>query len=420
MTPLLLLGAALAAPPSDPQSWSLDPATTVVLVEDHRVPLVEVRLSFPAGTFSPWLNESHAKEAFELQMYDSQHALRQRADALAATFSPEVDDYSSDLVISCLKDDLPAVRQLTKDVLANKDYDPKELGRQAKGQIVSWAASMKDFDFVLDQAVRRLLYAPEDPRRQKAEKPEPISRDGAALALARDQLVALPGRVIGLAGDLSHAEAAAFSADLLPAAGTAPANLAPVFLPVTAQRPPEQVVHLPALTQTYFALAATDISWSDPDYAATLLSNFVLGGHFFSRLYVALRHEGGETYGARVTRDVGPAAGPLALTTFTRSENTDTTRDKLAGVLKAFHDAGVTSAELDEAKSALQGQRLLRREKPGDILGTWTWEHARGLPPGFKDASVQTASQLTLEQVNAFIQKAYDPATFTMVLLEAK
>jgi zinc protease len=232
--------------------------------------------------------------------------------------------------------------------------------------------------------------------------------------------VALPGRVIGLAGDLTRAEAESFAADLLPAAGTAPANLAPVFFPVTAQRPPEQVVHLPSLTQTYFALAATDISWSDPDYAASLLSNFVLGGHFFSRLYVALRHEGGETYGARVTRDVGHAAGPLALTTFTRSENTAATRDKLAGVLETFHDGGLTQTELDEAKSALAGQGLLRREKPGDILGTWTWEHARGLPPGFKDDSVLAAGQLTLDQVNAFIKKEYDPAAYTMVLLEAK
>ena len=36
----------------------------------------------------------------------------------------------------------------------------------------------------------------------------------------------------------------------------------------------------------------------DPDYPAFMVASHVLGGHFYSRLNVALRHEGGETYGA--------------------------------------------------------------------------------------------------------------------------
>ena len=83
-----------------------------VLVEDHRVLLVELHLSFPAGDFSPWFNQAHAGEAFQLQIYDPEGNLRASADALAAGFTFDVGDYSSDLVVSCLKQDLPAVRAL--------------------------------------------------------------------------------------------------------------------------------------------------------------------------------------------------------------------------------------------------------------------------------------------------------------------
>lgn len=413
-------GAALAAGPADPVSWAADPATTVVLVEDHRVPLVELHLSFPAGTFSPWLLESHAKEAFELQIYDSEGKLRARADSLAAGFSFEVGDYSSDLVVSCLKQDLPAVRQLVMDVLSNKDYDPAELKRAEKGRKVSWDASQKDFDFVIAQAGRRLLFAPGDPRREKNEEPPQISSDVAALASARDQLIALPGRVIGLAGDLSREEADDFAKGLLPAATAAPANLAPAFQPVQTGRPADSAVKLPRLTQVYFAYTREDISWGDPDYPASLIANHVLGGHFYSRLYVTLRHEGGETYGARVTRDTGNSPGPLALTTFTRAENEATTEEKLRGVLKTFHDGGITETELAEAKSALEGRRLAQREAPGDILGTWIWEQNRGLEHGFKEGAVKKAAALSLADINGFITRYYDPTVFTMIKLEAE
>ena len=39
--------------------------TTAALVEDHRAPLVELRIVFPSGTAAPWFREAHAEEAFE-------------------------------------------------------------------------------------------------------------------------------------------------------------------------------------------------------------------------------------------------------------------------------------------------------------------------------------------------------------------
>ena len=282
-------------------------------------------------------------------------------------------------------------------MVANTGLEPEELRRAEKGRKVGWASQQKDFDFVIAQAGRRLLFAEGDPRREKNEEPQKLITDVAALVSARDQLIALPGRVIGVAGDMSREEAEAFARDLLPAATSAPANLAPVYQAVATWRPADSVVKLPRL-----------------------ITNHMLGGHFYSRLYVTLRHEGGETYGARVTRDTGAQPGPLALTTFTRAENEATTEQKLRGVLDTFHASGITETELAEAKSALEGRRLAEREAPGDILGTWMWEHNRGLEHGFKEGAVKKAATLSLDDVNGFIGRYYDPTAFTMIKLEAE
>ena len=40
--------------PQSAQTWEVERGTTAFLVEDHRAPLVEIRLMFPIGRWSPW------------------------------------------------------------------------------------------------------------------------------------------------------------------------------------------------------------------------------------------------------------------------------------------------------------------------------------------------------------------------------
>ena len=116
------LADAPVANPKEPVSWEVADLGRVVLVEDHRVPLVEVRLHFPAGAWSPWFRESGAEEAFQLQLYDPEGALRARVDALAADLSMNVDDFGATLSFSCLKEDLPDGLELIQDVLSVPVY----------------------------------------------------------------------------------------------------------------------------------------------------------------------------------------------------------------------------------------------------------------------------------------------------------
>jgi hypothetical protein len=196
--------------------WSVDAATTGLLVEDHRVPLVTVQLRFPAGEWSPWVARSGADVAFGIQSRDPAGTLRQRADRLAAPIVLSVAPRWSTLSVTCLKEDLPAVLQLVRDVLANRDFDRAELARRRQGAELEWKASLKQPRFMGLQAGARMLYGPDDPRRKAYEAPaDPVS-DPAKLAAARDALVRLPGRSIGFAGALTAGEAQRFAATLLP------------------------------------------------------------------------------------------------------------------------------------------------------------------------------------------------------------
>ena len=412
---LLAAVPAVAAPAA--RSFEVDDATTAVLVEDHRAPVVWIEIDFPAGTWSPWAVREHVEEAFEIQMHDPAGVLRQRADRLGVSPRLSVGRRSSVVGVSCLKEDLTGTLDLIRDLLAKRNFDRHELSRRREERKISWQAARREPGFAGRQAVSRVLFSPGDPRRRDLEKPARLLGDPARLAAARDVLVRLPGRVIGFAGDLSLKEAEKAAAGLLPPAGGRPAGLDPDLRPVVPANARKKSVtaRLPRLTQVYFAFGRDSLPFDDPEYPVFLVADHVLGGHFYSRLLVALRHEGGETYGAATLNLGDTVPGAYGLGTFTRAANAAVAEGKLREVLRLLHENGITEDERQAALGFLNGNRLFRRQSPDEVLERALRERRLGLPPGFLDDAVERASSLTLDEINRFVFRFYDPAQFSMV-----
>ena len=409
--PALLLAAAVA-------TWTVDAGTQGALVEDHRAPVVAVTIEFPVGTWAPWEREHHGADAFTEQDDDPDRSLRKRADALAASIDLGMGSRSASLSVRCLRADLDASLELARDILANTRYDEHELKRARRGQAILWRGNATDVAFRMAQAAARILFAPGDPRRLAYEKPEPSGTDVANLVAARDSLVRLPGRVIGFAGDLTLGDAKRAADKLLPASvATVPEGIAPRLreLNPPASRGERHDIAMRKLTQVYLALVRDSLAWTDARRPAFLVANHVLGGHFYSRLYVALRHEAGDTYGAGTSDRGDVVANAYSASTFTRAENAASIEAKLRAVLTLFRERGITEEERAAAVSYLRGNRAFDRQSAEQILGRWMTERRLGLPPGFLDEQIDQASTVSLDEINAFIREFYDPARFTML-----
>ena len=397
---LVLALAALAAPaptgarlsPASAQTWSVDRGTTAVLVEDHRAPLVEVRLMFPIGRWSSWVGRAGRIDgAFALQLLDPAGTLRARADRAGADVTLSTDARMSVVALGCRRESLDSVLALARDLLANRDIDRSEIGRRNLESDLEWSAAEKNPQSMMRTHLRRILFQPRDPRRTPFEKQEHVPGDVRRLISVRDTLVRSPGRVIGFAGDLTRSEAETMARALLPPvldAPEAPASPAlPALLPKAA-RPKELTVKLARLTQTYLALAREAPALTDREYPAFLVADHVLGGHFYSRLYVALRHGQGDTYATGTIREGEPATGAYATWTYSRTANAAPTEAKLRGVLRTFQGGGITEEERADAVGYLLGRRAFNVQSPGQVLDRILWERSRGLPAGYRDALV--------------------------------
>jgi predicted Zn-dependent peptidase len=182
-----------------------------------------------------------------------------------------------------------------------------------------------------------------------------------------------------------------------------------------SERPRERTVPLDRLTQVYFAYGRESLALTDPDEPASRIADHVLGGHFNSRLMVALRQEGGDTYGAGVFDDGGVDPGTYGLTTFTRTENAEAAEAKLRAVLETLHRDGITEEERALAAGNVVGRRAFARQSPEDLLSVAMTERGLGLPEGFFDRQAERAAALTLDEVNDFVRRFYDPESFTLI-----
>jgi predicted Zn-dependent peptidase len=303
-------------------------------------------------------------------------------------------------------------------VLANTRYDAHELKRAGRESGIRWRGNRTDVSFRMGQAMARRLYSRDDPRRVPYEKNESVSSDVSALVATRDLLIRLPGRVIGFAGDLTEDEARHASEGLLPLPdASVPGDLSPRLEAIAAPPPKAETedVGVPKLTQVYLAYFRDSVTWTDARRPAFLVADHVLGGHFYSRLYVALRHEAGDTYGVG-TRDRGDIVpGAYFASTFTRTDNAATIEAKLRTVFDVFHERGITEEERAGAIAYLRGSRALDRQSAAQILGRYMTERRMGLAPGFLDEQIERAALLSLDDINAMIRDFYDPARFVML-----
>lgn len=416
--PFAFLVSAAAAAAAAVHTWPVDDGTTGALVEDHRVPRVGVVVEFPSGRWSPWFRESGAEPAFRIQFHDRKGELRALADRLGVDVSLTVGDRSATLRVDSFRDDLPAALGLVRAILANDDFDVKEIRIWNRQRALAWDGAKRTPVYRGAMEAARTFYRDGDPRGLDWSEPEPYPRDAGRLLAARDALVRLPGRTVAFAGDVFPDDAKRLAAGLLPEAlAEPPPGTEPRVLPLrpAEERGGDRTVHLPRLTQVYFAYGRDSLPFDADDYPAFLVADHVLGGHFYSRLYVALRHEGGDTYGAG-TRNLGDVEpGPYGLFSFTRTANATRAEGKIREVLATFREGGITADELRGAKGFLVGRRAFARQSPDQILAQWLRDRRLGLPEGFADVAARKASSLTLEEVNAFVARYYDPSAFRMV-----
>jgi zinc protease len=165
-----------------------------------------------------------------------------------------------------------------------------------------------------------------------------------------------------------------------------------------------------------FYLAMDD---SDPDYAALVLANYILGqSGFNSRIMERLRQDEGLSYGAgsRFNASAQDKAASFMLSAICNPENMDKLDKVMNEVLKKYAKEGITEQkELDLGIQGLLQERKVARADDGSVLGSLIGQTYLGRTYERTIEFEKQLAAMTMERINAAIRRHFQPQRFYMV-----
>jgi predicted Zn-dependent peptidase len=379
----------------------------VMVVEDHRLPLVTINVSVRGGS----LFESADKPGvanFTAQLLTQGTASRtyeqisQETERMGATLTASSGPERTLLTASGNVEDTDQLVALLADVLLNPTF-PEERLKQVKFQSIARLAQQQSNPaFLAGELSRRVYYGANTPFGRPTPTPAQLQAitqaDLKAYHAARYHNA--PDTLIGIAGDVKPKEIyeklqkalanwkGASGTNALPTAEFAPKEKTAIYL-----------IDRPGSTQTVLSFGNIGIRRTDPDYFPLLLANRVLGGGSNGRLFQKLREDKGYTYGAYSSLSTAKYPGIWGASADVRNAVTAPAVGEFLNEFARLQSEPVSQRELNDAKKAIIGSFALSLESPSGILSRLLEVVDYGLPADYWDQYPQKVQAVTAADI---------------------
>jgi zinc protease len=406
-----------------PVEAKLDNGLTVLILEDHRTPVVFVQLHVDgAGAlFEPpgmtGLANVTAQMLREGTKSRNSMQIAEEIDRLGATLGAAGSFGSSDIVLdaSGLNDNFDSWFAVAIDVLLNPSFSREELEKLKQRQRAQLRQQRSASNFLVNERFNRVVY-----REHPAAIISPTSE--SLDALTQEALVqwhreryAPQNALLAIAGDVRAQE-------LIPKlekwfAGWQKNDVKRAWPsnPVAAKSRKAYLVHRPNSVQTTVALGNIAIDRRSPDYIPMVVMNHILGGGSSGRLFLNLREEKGYTYGVYSNFSALRYPGPWRAGGNMRTEVTGEALKEFFKEIGRIRDEIVPPAELEDGKRAIAARFALSLEQPTMILGLAVSRVQFRLQDDYWDTYPDKIMAVTAQDVQRVARKYLDPDAIQLV-----
>ena len=402
--------------PLAPRAFQLPEASTgtlsnglqVSVVENHEMPLVNVRIAFDQGS---WTDDPEAVglASVTLDMLNEgagdldAAGISKAAKTIAANISCGAGDDSASVSLDVLTKNLEPGLDLLAKVLLEPTFEQDDWDIMKMDRIAGLASARNNPRSIGSRVGNRLQYGNTYKGMMRTEEAyegigtkdmrrwwsEHLTPGNARIYVGGDitleaVMPLLEERLGQWSGEASTAEK--------PSATEANVTETTLFL-VDKPGAPQSVLKV---------FRRLDIERGDDDWFNIYMANMMYGGMFSARLNLNLREDKGWTYGARSSTGSNYTKGMWTAST---SVKTDTTADSISEILREVKEAASTrpfeADELAAASGYLLGSRPVRYENAGTLLSELQSNWLYGLPDDWITAFADNVRAVTLENAQA-------------------
>lgn len=352
----------------------------------------------------------------------SQQQIKDKLDELKASVSFSGSQDKVIVSIETVKDNFPATLQLVTDVLKTPTFPEKEFEELRQEELAGSEQQLSDPQALAVQAKERYM------------NPYPKGHINYTLSL-QEEIAALKSikapelkqfykdfygasdATVTVIGDFDDAQAKKILTDGI---GTwkSPKTYKRIEKKHFELKPINDAIKTPDKANALF-LAGLNVPMKndDPDYAATWVGNYVLGGGALSnRLANRIRQKEGLSYGVGSGFNADPLDKTAGFTAYAiyAPENVDKLEKAFKEEVDRIIKEGVTQQELEDAKKSIAQARNVERATDKQLSSKLNSYLFLNRTMQFDAKFEEQISKLTLNEVNAALKKYIDPAKISI------
>jgi zinc protease len=415
---------AIAPPPSSAleiKRIKLDNGATLLVSEEHRLPMVTVEIAFDAGS------RRDPKGKAGLAALTAQSLSQGTKTLSAAQFNRKIDFMGSSVSVGAGRDyavagftSLKRYEDQTLHLLASILQDPglrtADIERKRAQQVADIKSSLEQPGYVAGITFRKELFGDSPygyPTEGTAESVDKLTPQDV-----RDfyhKHYRMGSAVIAVVGDVKADEIKAkLEKELSGMKGTVP----PEAVPSTPEVPAGLHVKLVDrnVAQANLIMGFAGIARSNPDYYRIMVMNYILGGGgFASRLMKVVRSKHGLAYSIYSGFEADKFPGPFVVVLQTKNSSSNEALRLILQQLHEIQETPVSDAELQSAKKFLVGSFPLKLDRQSSIAGFMLDVQLNGLGLDYAERYPKLIDAVTKEEVKQVARKYLHPDAMLLV-----
>jgi zinc protease len=408
-----------------PRQFKLPNGLTVLLLEQHRLPVISASLVLLAGSDRNPADKP-GLAAFTADLLDEGTATRsstQLADDVAmlgaSLASGSNMDYSSVSLYS-LTSTADAAMGLLGDVALHPAFAAAELDRVRSSRLTQLMQQRENPTALAQRVFNQALYG---------THPYGYTEVGtlpSLQGLSREDVISFwqagyqPGNAaLVVAGDITEAQLRALVEKHL---GDWQGAVAAKTSLSVQQLESKKIllVDKPGAPQTALRVGQVAVARSSPDYVPLEVMNNTLGGLFSSRINLNLREKNGYTYGAGSAFGFRRGPGPFVVSTSVRTDVTAPAVREIYNELQTMRTQPVSSAELMLSKDSLVRSLPGLFETLSSTVGSSAQLFVHGLPLDYYRRMPTAISAVTAADVLRVARAHLQPDAMVVVAVGDK
>jgi len=401
---------------------TLDNGLTLLLMEQHEVPLINVNIVVKGGALADGPQSGLARVTAQALMTGTQTMgrveLENQFDFVGARVGSSAEKELNRLTASFAAKDTELMLPLLRDVLLVPAFDDEEFAKLQRRYLSGLTQQKESPRAVIASYFDALMFQ---------GHPYAAAAEGDAQAVGAfntDDLRGFHGRVyqpqntaVCVAGDFKTKDLEKALRTLFGDWARGETQAATPSAPVAPTRSRVLLVDKADARETTFYIGGPGVARDNPDYVGIQVINTILGGRFTSWLNDELRVNAGLTYGARSRFRMYGQGGSFAISTFTRTPTTIQAVELALETYGRLWEQGVDQKTLDSAKAYVKGQFPPDYETAGQLARLLANMYVYGLDKGFIDDFEQKVDALTLEKAQRIIAQRFPREKLQFVMI---